>query len=265
MTLAGVGFSTCRNWHSTVAKQVVYTLCWQHSGIVFHVVIKNVYTSAIPDEVNNLWLDAAQQDVFLPLSFLESACWEQSDLSTFSFDLEACRETPLSFCHMKKTQCNPVQVNMTSGEDIWCFLSSIMEIYNPSAYLLRVFARWQNLTYINPVSSPARRSSGHYQFVSSFRFPLHYIWIAYTIILTLHERQNPRNICQTEINHFEMACIRFQVVEIINLFDVVACWLNWIGYNLIDLCWNLVLVWVSKFQCGPFVQHTSFKISIVPA
>jgi len=36
-------------------------------------------------------------------------------------------------------------------------------------------------------------------------------------------------------------------------------------FNLIDLCANLVPVSACNIQCGPLLQHTSFKISFVRA
>ena len=47
--------------------------------------------------------------------------------------------------------------------------------------------------------------------------------------------------------------------------DVVPCRLNEMGFNILDLCSNLVLVQACIIQCGPLLQHTSLKISLVRA
>jgi len=70
----------------------LFILCWYLSSSVFQVFIENVYVSAMPGEVNNLHPIAAQQNTFLPTSFLELKQFERSGLSTVSFDMEAFRE-----------------------------------------------------------------------------------------------------------------------------------------------------------------------------
>jgi len=72
-------------------------------------------------------------------------------------------------------------------------------------------------------------------------------------------------VCQKGINEFQTLCIGFKVVEIIKLCYVVPCRLNKTGFNLIDLCSNLVPVWVCNIQRGLLLQHTSCKISFVRA
>jgi hypothetical protein len=48
--------------------------------------------------------------------------------------------------------------------------------------------------------------------------------------------------CEKGINEFQMLCIGFKAVEIITLCCVALCGLNKIGFNLIELCVNLVRV-----------------------
>jgi hypothetical protein len=48
--------------------------------------------------------------------------------------------------------------------------------------------------------------------------------------------------CQKGIKEFQMLCVGFKVVEILELSDVVPSALNEMGFILIDLCSNLVPV-----------------------
>jgi len=72
-------------------------------------------------------------------------------------------------------------------------------------------------------------------------------------------------VCQKGINEFQMLRRWFKAVEIIKLCNVVPYWLNEMGFNLINLCANLVSVWAWNIHRGPLIQHNSFKISFVRA
>jgi hypothetical protein len=70
MTTAGVGLSASWIRHLTVARVLLYTLCWELSRSVFLELIKDLYIFAMPGEVVNLCPVAVQQDVFLPPPFV---------------------------------------------------------------------------------------------------------------------------------------------------------------------------------------------------
>jgi len=111
----------------------------------------------------------------------------------------------------------------------------------------------------------SRMFSGLWQFVSSFRLSLHWIWTAYTTFHTLCYRKKILIVCQKAINEFQMLWVGFKAVEIIQLCYGVPCWLNKMGFDLVNVCSNLVLVWAFNFQPEPLHQGTSFKISFVSA
>jgi hypothetical protein len=70
-------------------------------------------------------------------------------------------------------------------------------------------------------------------------------------------------VCHKGINEFQKLCGGFKAVEIIKLCYIVVNRLNKIGLNLLDLCSNMVSVSVCNIQCGPLLEHISFKISFV--
>jgi len=97
------------------------------------------------------------------------------------------------------------------------------------------------------------------------RFFLNWIWTVYTTFHSLCYRTKIHIVCQKGIDEFQTLCVGFKVVEIINLFQNVPCWMNKMGFNLIELCSNLISVWVSNIPCGPLLQHSAFKITFVRA
>ena len=119
--------------------------------------------------------------------------------------------------------------------------------------------------YIHPGIASTRKYSGCWPFVSSFRISLCWIWTLYTTFHTLCYRKLILIVCQKGINEFQMLSIRFKAVEKIKISYVVPCWLNKMGFDLVDWCSNLVPVWAWNIQRGPLLQHTSFKISFVRA
>jgi len=144
-------------------------------------------------DVNNLRPVASQQDAFLPPSFLYLKQFAGSDLPAFSVDLEAFGWTPLFFCHSRRAWRNAAHVNMISGKCIRLSLWSIMELYNPSAHLLQLFAWWHNLMWIILGNASTWKWSGHWPFVSSFRLSLHCIWTTHTTFHTLRCKENDTN------------------------------------------------------------------------
>ena len=73
------------------------------------------------------------------------------------------------------------------------------------------------------------------------------------------------SVCRNRISEFQTLCVGFKVVEIIKLCCIVPCWLNKMGFNFVDMCWNLVPVWACNMECGPLLLPTIFKISFVHA
>jgi len=116
---------------------------------------------------------------------------------------------------------------------------------------------------MNPGIVSASKSSVRWPFVSSLRLSLRWIWNANTTFQMLCYRTMILIVWQKGINEFQMLCGGLKAVEIIKLCYVVPCWLNKMEFNLINLCSNLVPVWACNIQCGPLLQHTSFKISFV--
>jgi len=100
---------------------------------------------------------------------------------------------------------------------------------------------------------------------SQLRLSLGWISTTYTTFHTLCFRKMLLIVRYVGINEFQTLCVRFNVVEIIKLRYGVPCWVNNMGFNLIDLCSNLVPVWACNIQCGPLLQHITFKISCVGA
>jgi len=92
---------------------------------------------------------------------------------------------------------------------------------------------------------------------------LHWIWTAYTNFHMLCYSNMIVIVCQKRNNEFQMLCVGFKVVKIIMLCFVDPWWLNRTGFNLIDLCSNLVPVWVCNIHRGPLLQITSCKLSFV--
>jgi hypothetical protein len=67
-------------------------------------------------------------------------------------------------------------------------------------------------------------------------------WTAYTIFHTLCDWKKILIVCKKGINELQMLCGGFKPVAIITLCYVDPCRLNKMGFNLIDLCSNLVSV-----------------------
>jgi hypothetical protein len=82
----------------------------------------------------------------------------------------------------------------------------------------------------------------------SDQLSLRWIWTAYTTFHTLNDRKKILIVCQKGINEFEMLCSEFKLVELIKLCYVVTSGLNKMGFNLIDLCSNLVSVLPCNIQ-----------------
>jgi len=117
--------------------------------------------------------------------------------------------------------------------------------------------------YINCGIASAKKYSGRLPFVSSFRLSVRWIWATYTNFRTLCYRKKILIGCQKGINEIQKLCGGFQAVVIIMICYVVPCWLNDLGFNLINLCSNLVHDWACNIQHGPLLQHTSFKMPFV--
>ena len=79
----------------------------------------------------------------------------------------------------------------------------------------------------------------------------------------LYYRRKILIFCLAGFKEFQTFCIGFQAVEITPLCYIVLCWINTMGFTIIKVCSNLVLDWWSNIQCGPLLQHASFKISYV--
>jgi len=104
-----------------------------------------------------------------------------------------------------------------------------------------------------------------WQFVSSSWISQFWIWTIYTTFHMLWYRRKILSIWQYGMNEFPTLCAGFIAVEIIKLCYMVPCGLKKMGCNILDLCSNLVPVWVCNIQLEQFLQHTSFKIFIVHA
>jgi len=118
---------------------------------------------------------------------------------------------------------------------------------------------------INPRIASARNKTARWPFVSSYQHSLRGIWVAYTTVHVLCNMKTIPTVYQTRINKLQRLCVKFKAVEIIMLRYVIHCWLTQMRCKSVNLCSNLVPVWACNIQCGPLVQHTSFKISFVHA
>jgi len=118
---------------------------------------------------------------------------------------------------------------------------------------------------MNPGIASARKYSGCWPFVSSFRHSMRWICTTYTTFHMLCHRKKILIVCQKGINQFQTLYIGFKAAETIKLCDIVPCWFDNMGFHCVDLCSNLVPFWVCNNQCVQLLQHDSFKISFVCA